>query len=225
MNHRLSGWRHCLPKVSADFAIGGGVVIIARYSNPLYWTHAPPFSVQLARPHIIVIRRRWFQFAFCGFIIALTVVLTWFGWAVIVRHHERRAVEAIEQIGGATLYRGECPKWLFKLLPDKWFQRPHYVEFTNLVGQEVLGDAELRWLRDMPSLKEVGFRDIEVTDDGINVVLGLDVVQEVDLIAHARITATGVTSLKSKFPIVKTGHIRTVYQKAGYAGVSPNWPY
>lgn len=84
-------------------------------------------------------RRRWLQFSFRGFLIALTIGCLWLGWQVERAREQREAVKAIEALGGLVWFDWQIvilqpkhiridpratppgPVWLRRIIGDDFF--------------------------------------------------------------------------------------------------------
>lgn len=94
-------------------------------------------------------RRRWLQFSLRSFLVALTIGCIWLGWNVERASKQRKAVEAVEAIGGIVLYDWQPSIDSWETLPEqskysRWGASPGY----RLVPDGAKPSARA-WLRNL----------------------------------------------------------------------------
>ena len=97
-------------------------------------------------------RRRWFQFSLRSFLVVLTIGCLWLGWQVDGVREQRRAIKAVEALGGIARY-----DWQPKLLV---YRKPGRKPVFLLSNQIELTPAGPAWLRSI--LGDDFFQDVEL---------------------------------------------------------------
>jgi hypothetical protein len=138
-------------------------------------------------------RRRWFQFSLRSLLILITVLAVWLGLQVNRVNRQRRAVEAITELGGQFSYdyqrkpglsggvfiRGTMgpvphsysdrveppgPAWLRRLMGEHYFVTPVRLSIGD---QRVIDEGRLRYLRDLPRIEELSLANVVVRPDDL----------------------------------------------------------
>lgn len=147
-------------------------------------------------------RRRWFRFSLRTLLVVVLLLSVPMGWfAVKLRQAEkqRKAVEAICQVGGEVIYDYQLPgrelpipAWLRDLIGEDFFSDVAVVNLsTEVVGDKMIDDH----LKTLPSLEGVGLFSTRVTDAGIAHLKGLTNLKNLNLY-NTPVTDAGVEHLK-----------------------------
>ena len=173
-------------------------------------------------------KRRWVQFSLrTGFLIVTAFCLTLGLW-VVPAERQRRAVAAIEGLGGTVWYQQATKSnafataYLRRWLPPIYFDKIELVDFdatwitdaglAHLQGltslQELdlnhtqVTDAGLAHLQKLTSLQWLYLRNTQVTDAGLGHLQKLTSLQELELY-ETRVTDAGVAKLRQALPTCK----------------------
>lgn len=180
-------------------------------------------------------RRKWFQFSLRGLIVALTIGCVWLGWQVEGARRQRKAIAAIELLGGGTKYKWEVspndglrrvgvrpdcplPTWLRTLLSDDFL----FNVTTVGLGPKATDD-DVEWLNCFSGnrLLALDLGSKGITDNGLERVppmpnllfLGID---------NSQITDKGIGYL-GKFPRLRYLQMKHVaISDAGLLHLSKN---
>jgi hypothetical protein len=145
-----------------------------------------------------------FQFRLQTLLAVLAVFLVWLGYYAERSHRQRRAVAAIEALGGHVSYGGdEDPAgghshWLEWRLGKDFISR---VSAVFLAGRPI-DDADLDCLADLPSLETVNLANTSLTDAGLKRLHGLTLLRHVD-VRFNQVSEEGVNSLRAALPNAK----------------------
>lgn len=139
-------------------------------------------------------------------LLAVTAVALWLGLHFYPAQRQRRAVEAIEALGGTVGYdfqvtgeikvvrqkgggatvtglardprsKSRVPQWLRLLVGDDYFST---VTWVRLTGPKI-GDNQLRQLARLPGLRCLDLSGTRVTGEGLKQLTGLTQLEELDL--------------------------------------------
>jgi hypothetical protein len=151
-------------------------------------------------------KRRWLQFSLRTMLLAVTAVAVWLGLHFYPAQRQRRAVEAIEALGGTVGYddqvigqvevrrqkdgavavqglrrfgrrKSRVPTWVRNLLGDDLFCTVTWVRMT---GPEI-SDEALASIAELPRLRYLDLSGTGVTNDGLKYLAGLTQLEELDL--------------------------------------------
>jgi hypothetical protein len=147
-------------------------------------------------------KRRWFQFSLRTLLVLVLVAslpCRWLAVKIQQKERERRAVEAIWDLGGWVLYDFEVqgtealgPSWLRKLLGEDFFSD---VTYADLIYRKVSDDG-LQYLKSLTNLEELDLTNTQCIDDGLqDLVKGLTNLQGLDL-SETHLTDDGLQHLK-----------------------------
>jgi hypothetical protein len=110
---------------------------------------------------------------------------------------QRRAVEAIEALGGRAWYLSDNPNrrpWAGRWLPRDWVEEPVSIQFQ---GDEWVGAVV--HLQRLPDLRKLSFRGARVTDADLPHLHGLKRLVTLDL-RFTEVTPSGVAELQNALP-------------------------
>ncbi len=104
-----------------------------------------------------------FQFSLRALLVALTLVGVWLGIAVAPAQRQRRAVKAIEAVGGSVEYDWQRteggsdpfpngPTWLRRLIGDDYFQSVECVYLLGSADETVKTIPHLKRLKGLKTL-------------------------------------------------------------------------
>lgn len=107
--------------------------------------------------------RRHFQFSLRAAFVILTALGIWFGIAVSPAQQQRRAVKAIEALGGSVAYDWEFkeddpdpspngPAWLRRLIGDDYFQEAQCVYLFGSAEQTRKSIPHMKRLKGLTTL-------------------------------------------------------------------------
>jgi len=117
-------------------------------------------------------------------IVLLSVGLGWFGWKLREAERQRRAVEAIEEVGGYVCYDyqwdGYYQNWTAEPPAPAWLR--------EWVGEDVLSHVVVIWLAGKP-----------VGDEMLAHVQGLTNLEYLDL-TSTQVTSQGIKELQEALP-------------------------
>ena len=145
-----------------------------------------------------------FQFRLRTLLALLAVFLVWVGSHAERSHGQRRAVAAIEALGGHVSYRGDAEnagnlaQWLERRL-GRDIVCP--VSAVDLAGRPIV-DANLDCLAELPSLETVNLASTPLTDAGLKRLHGLLRLRHID-IRFTQVSDDGVKSLRAALPNAK----------------------
>jgi hypothetical protein len=145
-------------------------------------------------------KHRWFQFGLASLLGLVT--LSGIGLALIVSpaQRQRRAVEAIESMGGRVQYEflseaTVAPEWLQKLVGEGYF-RP--VTDVSLYNTQV-SDAGLAHVKGLPGLQWLSLHNTQVGDAGLEHLKGLASLESLGL-KNTQVSDAGVAELQMALP-------------------------
>lgn len=143
-------------------------------------------------------KRRWLQFSIRTVLLLVSVLCVALTVLVVPLEQRRRAVEAIEALGGRVTYvdsqttdesfpRGLLRRWL----PQAYVDEVAIVGFSNTQ----ITDAGLAPLEGLTGLRELYLDNTQITDAGLAHLKGLAGLQTL-LLHDTQITDAGLTHLK-----------------------------
>ena len=153
-------------------------------------------------------RRRWFQYSLRTMLVAVAALCVWFAILAKRVEDQKRAVAAIEAVGGKAVYDFEWPftypfaeqppgpVWLRKLLGDDYFRTAVGAVFQD--GQ----DEDLEKLRDLSVVKVVMLEGDRFTDNALVRLEAYPELEYVHLICPG-VTDAGLSSLE-KLPKLRS---------------------
>jgi hypothetical protein len=151
-------------------------------------------------------RRRWYQFslrALLIFTLAAGTLSGFIGIRVQARHRQKVAAEAIVKAGGEVFYDYQCDaagkelekspaqhsSWLRSLVGNELFD--------SVVAIRVSGDAEMKYLKDLPDLKSLHFRcGPRLTDAGMSFLRDAPQIERIWMGIHDNVTSAGLAHLE-----------------------------
>jgi hypothetical protein len=144
-------------------------------------------------------KRRWVQVSLRTVLVLVTLLCIALSMWVVPAERQRRAVAAIEKLGGHVSYAahnqapGEASlvSLLQRNLPKDYFD---HVESVDLNSTRVT-DAELAHLKGLTSLQQLFLDETQVTDAGLAHLEGLRGLQRLNVI-HTKITDAGLVYLQ-----------------------------
>lgn len=168
-------------------------------------------------------KRRWMQFSLGKLFLLVTVLCAALGMVAVPAERQRRAVAAIEALGGSVSYA--TPDWaddealprtsLRRWLPQDYFDSVNYVDLQaldvadsalvdlcgltgleklDLSGTQVTG-AGFVHLQGLARLKSLDLDGAPVTDAGLAGLHGLTGLEELDL-SRTQVTGAGLAKLR-----------------------------
>jgi hypothetical protein len=152
-----------------------------------------------------------FQFRLQTLLAVLAVFLVWLGYYAERSHRQRRAVAAIEALGGHVSYGGdEDPAgghslWLKRRLGEGFINR---VSAVFLAGRPI-DDADLDCLTELPWLQAVNLASTPLTDAGLERLHGLTLLRHVD-VRFTQVSEEGVNSLRAALPNAKVYRVSDI---------------
>ena len=183
-------------------------------------------SAEGSVPPPVRVRRRWFQCSLRTMLLGTALIACGLGLFVSKVDRARRAVAAIEAIGGTCEYRnrdtepGQMEAWLRRYLPRSYFDEviivqakcgnkmtdavaAHFsaltsLEWLDLNGTQVTG-AGLEHLSELTSLRDLHLSGTQVTDAGLEHLPGLASLSEIDL-SGTQVTIEAVMALRKRLP-------------------------
>lgn len=144
--------------------------------------------------------RRLFQFRILTLLILVTVVSGWLGWWSHRARQQREVTAVLHAAGGKVRYDFEdekldgpkyCPQWLVDWLGVDYFSNVKSVWFEHI---EVTDDR-LKHLKGLDSLERLSLRNSEVTDEGLKHLEGLTALKSLSLY-DTQITDEGLKHLE-----------------------------
>jgi len=140
-------------------------------------------------------------------IVLLSVGLGWFGWKLREAGRQRRAVEAIERVGGWVAYDYNMPEdggpavqaepptpaWLRKLVGVDFLSE---VVGVNCSFCTEVGDEVLQHIKGVPKLRWLVLHDTRITDAGLVNINGLKDLEYLHL-NNTQVTDAGLEELRT----------------------------
>lgn len=173
-------------------------------------------------------RRRWTQFSLASLFLVVTTLCVALGVWSMRAERQRRAVAAIEALGGFVEYASDFGSDETEAFPEillrRWLPRDYWDEvqevalvytdvadtgltdlqgltsmrYLDLKGTPVT-DAGLVHLHDLTTLQVLCLSDTQITDSGLAHVQRLAALQDLDLY-RTRVTDAGVAKLQKVLP-------------------------
>ena len=197
-------------------------------------------------------KRRWFQFSLRTlllFVLAVSIGYSWFAVKLRQARAQRKAVAAIEELGGWVDYDRDLdetgkyiPGWLRRLLGDDFFAPVNDVslsmcegvtdsQLARLIGSlpklerlyldgTSITDSDLVHLKHLTGLRLLLLTNTEVTDAGLVHLRGLTKLLRLDL-GGTEITGQGLIHLKELTDLENLGLIDTPLNDAGLVNLRP----
>ncbi len=133
--------------------------------------------------------RRWYQFSLRTLLVAFMVLgvpLSWFAARMERTRKQRKAVEAIQRLGGSVEYDRHMPSltWLRCWLGNDFFDEVETVDVLNIQ----ITDAGLEHLDGLTNLKRLSLDGTRITDGGLEHFRGLTNLQELNLLGSSKLT-------------------------------------
>lgn len=172
---------------------------------------APQPSLPAARP-----RRRWLRYSLRALLALTTLMCLALGWFVNKCERQRRAVAAIEELGGSVEFEeregepGALEAWLRERLPRSYFDDVDAVTLSD----DQLTDSDLACVEDLSSLHELAMFSPQITDAGLQHIAGLTALQELDL-SGTQITDVGLQHLPNLTSVQRLDLSETKMTEAG----------
>lgn len=144
-------------------------------------------------------KRRWVQFSLRTVLLLVTLLCVALSVWVVPAERQRRAVQAIEALGGSVEYAGPDP-FSTEVFPKPLLRRylpPDYFDDVDVVSLNAsrITDKDLAYLQKMTSLQKLFLDDTQITDSGLAHLEGLKGLQRLNLIG-TKITDSGLVRLK-----------------------------
>jgi Leucine-rich repeat (LRR) protein len=159
-------------------------------------------------------RRRWFQLGLRTLLGLVTMTAIWLGALVNRAERQRRAVAAVQHLGGEVAYSDEglswSPEWLRAWAREGYFQKVTAVSLTQIT------DADLTHLEDLTGLQRLWLHDTQVSDAGLEHLNGLNSIQDLDL-SNTRVSDGGLKQLKGMSSLQRLWLINTHVSNEGIA--------
>lgn len=159
-------------------------------------------------------KRRWVQFSMRTMLAVVSVSCVALAVRVAPAERQRRAVAAIQALGGNVTYvvnkSTVSPFW-------RWLPRAYRdkVAEVSITGTQVT-DAELAHLQNLTGLQEIYLYGTRLTDAGLDHLKHLTSLQELEL-NHNQVTDTGLAHLKEMIGLQRLGLSGTQVTDAGLA--------
>jgi hypothetical protein len=144
------------------------------------------------------------QFRLRTLLAVLAVFLVWLGYHAERSHRQKRAVAAIEALGGHVSYQGDLDAasgltgWLERLFGKDSVRN---VSAVFLAGRPI-DDANLDPLADLPWLETVNLASTPLTDAGLERLNKLKRLKHID-IRFSQVSDEGVKRLRAALPNAK----------------------
>ena len=141
-------------------------------------------------------RRRYLQFSIRGLLVFTALVAVPLGWFVNHFERPRRAVAAIEALGGSFKYGdsmdrpGAVERWLRGKFPKSYFDPVISVS----LGSHRITDDDLVHLAGLTSVQRLYLRETQITDAGLSRLTGLTTLRCLYL-GDTRVTDAGLAQL------------------------------
>ncbi len=159
---------------------------------------AKPLSRLLS---ILKPKRRWTQFSLATMLAVVTVLCMGLSLVVVPAERQRRAVAAIEALGGRVQYVKPDQKateafprpFLRRWLPRDYLDKVQDVDLLYVEDEEL--DAGLAHLHSLTALHGLSLMGTQITDAGLAHLQALTGLQTLDL-RHTQITGAGLAHLQ-----------------------------
>src|SRR5258708_1983296 len=176
---------------------------------------------------LITPKRRWAQFSLATMFIVVTVFCVGLSLVVALAERQRRAVAAIEALGGRVAYTqlGQGASEAFpRPFLRRWLARDYFdeVRIVNL-GDTQVKDAALAHLQELTELESLWLDGTQVTDTGLVHLQGLTGLQSLCL-DHTQITDSGLAHLQGLPGLKKLWLDGTQVTDAGLEQFRQAWP-
>jgi uncharacterized membrane protein len=162
-------------------------------------------------------KRRWFQFGLGTLLGLVTLTAIWLGALVNRAERQRRAVAAIQHLGGEVVYADQglswTPEWLRAWAGERYFQTVTAVSLMNVTQ---VTDADLTHLEGLTGLQLLWLHDTQVSDAGLEHLKGLNAIKELDL-SNTQVSDMGLKHLKEMRSLKRLWLINTHVSHDGVA--------
>ena len=165
-------------------------------------------------------RRRWLQFGLGTLLGLVTLTAVWLGAIVNRAERQRRAVAAVQHLGGDVAFADEgdgilwwTPEWLRAWAREGYF-RP--VTMVSLMSVTEVSDADLTHLKGLTGLQRLWLQDTKVSDAGLVHLERLTALQELDL-SNTQVSDAGLKHLNGMSSLQRLCLINTHVSDEGVA--------
>jgi hypothetical protein len=163
---------------------------------------------------LITPKRRWAQFSLATMFVVLTVLCVGLALVVVPAERQRRAVAAIEAVGGRVGYFGLDQKASVAFprpFLRRWLSRDYFdeVEWVDLAGTKVT-DTELAVVQVLTGLVGLTLDGTQVTDAGLSRLDGLKGLKKLWLFRNefTQVSDAGLAQLRQRLPNCRIQSVR-----------------
>ena len=146
-------------------------------------------------------KRRWMQLSLRTVLVLVTLLCVALGLWIVPAERQRRAVAAIQALGGGVLY-GKYNRWTNGGFPvgflRRWLPQDYFDEVTGVSlnwTKSTVTDDGLVHLRGLTGVRRLDLIGTQVTDAGLAHLQGLTALQSLDL-GGTQVTDAGLTHLQ-----------------------------
>jgi hypothetical protein len=163
---------------------------------------------------LITPKRRWAQFSLATMFVVLTVLCVGLALVVVPAERQRRAVAAIEAVGGRVGYFGldqKASAAFPRPFLRRWLSRDYFdeVEWVDLAGTKVT-DTELAVVQVLTGLVGLTLDGTQVTDAGLSRLDGLKGLKKLWLFRNefTQVSDAGLAQLRQRLPNCRIQSVR-----------------
>ena len=143
-------------------------------------------------------RPRWLRFSLRTMLIMVTLLSIGPGWFVHRGERQRRAVAAVEEMGGKVAYDATALYWVVEEVGGLrgWLPRNYFFNVTMVNLSETRAtDASLAHIKKLPHVRYLDLSGTDVTDRGLLQLQGLTKLESVKL-EYMQVTDAGLPQLQ-----------------------------
>ena len=163
-------------------------------------------------------RRRWMQVSLRTLLILVTLLSIGLAWFVSRGERQRRAVAALEKVGGVVFY--DSPDFpLYERPPDwaRWIPRDYFENaYAVDMSESEVTDAGLTHIQSLTCLEYLNLTATQVTDVGLARIQGLIRLKELDL-TGTQVTDVGLAHIQGLTRLEQLDLTDTLVTDAGLA--------
>jgi hypothetical protein len=152
---------------------------------------------------LITPKRRWAQFSLATLLLVVTMLCVGLSLVIAPAERQRRAVAAIEAIGGVVVYQEPNPSRV-EALPGRalrlWLPRAYFDKVLVVSFPENAEDSDLTHLQSLTAVQTLSLSATQVTDTGLARLRGMTWLKFIWLRGATKVTRVGIAGLRKSIP-------------------------